>query len=120
MLLHKMSNYIECYCTLSDNKTLKKPVITTITGFYGSLQNPLLVEAAGVEPASENHQPMDLHVYSVRTAPDENQTDKAIIRSVRHCLTQVPRASSSLSGPILRALDGQVMGDLSGRVTYAA
>jgi len=65
-----------------------------------------MVEAAGVEPASGNHQPMDLHVYSVRTAPNENQTDKAITRSVRNCLTQVPRASSSLSGPILRALDG--------------
>jgi len=29
-----------------------------------------MVEAEGVEPSSENHQPMDLHVYSVQIAPE--------------------------------------------------
>ena len=74
------------------------------------------MEAAGVEPASENHQPMGLHAYSIRTAPHRNRMDKATTGSTRNFLTcktttlQSRMAISSVLTPDTQAMSNSSAG----------
>ncbi len=49
--------------TLLDAVIIKNPDFTRDLGFFGKLLNLLMVEAAGIEPASVNSIPSVLRVY---------------------------------------------------------